>query len=147
MAVKYIPDGYSTITPFIIVKDAKKFIEYVNKAFNAELKSKFDAPDGKVMHAEIKIGESILMLGEAMEQWPPFPGMLYLYVPDVDATYKQAMAAGGESLREPTTEFYGDRSAGLRDAWGNQWWLATHVEDVSEEEMEKRHKEMAAKQA
>jgi len=147
MTVKPIPDGYRTLTPFILVKDAAKLIDYILKAFDGKIKSRHDGPDGKVMHAEILIGDSILMLGEANEKYPAMPAMLYLYVNDVDDTYDQAIKAGGKSLREPTTEFYGDRSSGVADEFGNQWWIATHVEDVSPEEMQRRQEELLAKQS
>ncbi len=99
------------------------------------------------MHASIRIGNSHIMLGEASEKWPAIPAMLYLYVEDVDSMYNSAVKAGGVSLREPTTEFYGDRSSGVKDSFGNQWWMATHVEDVSPEEMQRRQEEMIKGQA
>ena len=98
-------------------------------------------PDGKIMHATAKIGDSIIMVADEMDRFPATSSMLYLYMDDVDTVYQKAIKAGGESLREPTNEFYGDRSAGVKDAWGNQWWIATHIEDVDEEEMERRAKE------
>jgi PhnB protein len=97
-------------------------------------------PDGTVMHAEIQIGNSRVMLGEAKGEHKPSQSMLYLYVEDTDAMYKRAMQAGGISIMEPTNQFYGDRNAGVKDHCDNQWWIATHVEDVSAEEMEKRMK-------
>jgi PhnB protein len=95
-------------------------------------------PDGSIGHAEVRIGDSMVMLGQARDEWKARPGTLYLYVPDVDATYRRALAAGGASLREPTTQVYGDRSGGVEDPVGNQWWMATHVEDVSPEEIDRR---------
>ena len=83
----------------------------------------------------------MVMMGQARDEWKPRPGTLYLYVPDVDATYQRALAAGGTSLREPSTQVYGDRSGGVEDPLGNQWWIATHVEDLSPEEIERRAKE------
>ncbi len=94
--------------------------------------------DGSVSHAEVRIGDSVVMMGEPMDASKSMPGMLYLYIPDVDAAYKRALAAGATSVREPTNEFYGDRSAGVKDAFGNIWYMATHVEDVPPEEMAKR---------
>ena len=99
------------------------------------------------MHAQMKIGDSIIMLSDARAEWMPMPCMFYLYVNDTDATYARAMKAGGKSLREPATQFYGDRSGGVQDPCGNQWWIATHVEDVSPEEMEKRAAEFMAAMA
>ena len=95
-------------------------------------------PDGTLQHGEVKIGDSIVMLAEASGQWKPRPSTLYLYVNDTDATYRRAIEAGATSLMEPATQFYGDRSAGVQDPAGNFWWIATHVEDVSPEEMHRR---------
>ncbi|HEY5919270.1 MAG TPA: VOC family protein, partial [Chryseolinea sp.] len=101
---------------------------------------------GKIMHATVQIGDSLVMVADVMTGTEPMPAMLYLYVDDVDAVYRQAInVAGTSSLREPVDEFYGDRSAGVKDEWGNQWWLATHVEDVSDEEMERRKEEFLHK--
>ncbi len=86
----------------------------------------------------MKIGDSIIMMGEAAGQWKPLPSMLYVYVPDTDATYQRALQAGGRTLREPRDEFYGDRTAGVEDPCGNQWWIGTHIEDVAPEEMQRR---------
>ena len=145
MAVKPIPDGYHTVTPFLLVKEAEKVIEFLKRAFGAVESSRHTMPDGSIMHAELRIGDSNVMLAEANEKWPAMPSMLYLYMQDVDSVYKKAVQAGGKSLREPTNEFYGDRSAGVIDPSGNQWWIATHVEDVPEEEMKRRQEEMAQK--
>lgn len=135
---KPIPDGFHTVTPFLIVNDTTKLLEFIKKAFNGETTSIMKDPDGRVMHATARIGDSLIMSSDEMERFPAMPCMLYLYVDDVDAIYKQAIKAGGQSLREPTDEFYGDRSAGIKDAWNNQWWIATHVEDVDDEEMKRR---------
>jgi uncharacterized glyoxalase superfamily protein PhnB len=102
------------------------------------------APDGGVMHAEVKIGDSKIMMGEAMGEWKAKPCSLYLYVEAVDAVYQRAIQAGGTSVREPMVQFYGDRTAGVVDPCGNYWGIATHVEDVSHEELEKRFAAMMA---
>ncbi len=138
MSVQYKPDGWHTVTPYIYNTNTSETIDFAIAAFGATLKEKHLMSDGSVMHAEITIGDSIIMMGDARDGKPPMPTMLYLYVEDCDSVYTSAMAAGGKSLREPTTEFYGDRSSGVTDPWGNQWWIATHVEDVSDEEMQKR---------
>lgn len=143
MAVDPKPEGYHTITPYLIVKRAAEFIEFTKQAFAAQEKERFPTPDGKVMHAGVKIGDSIMMLSDSSAEFEPTRSSIHLYVDDVDATYKHALQAGGESLREPGDQFYGDRSAGIEDGFGNQWWLATHVEDVSPEEMQKRQAAMA----
>lgn len=138
MAVDPIPAGYHSVTPNIIVKDCARVIEFAKQAFAAHERMRFDTPEGSVAHAEIQIGDSIVMVADASEQFPPHPSILLVYVNDVDATYTQALAAGGKSLREPANAFYGDRTGGVQDVAGNQWWIATHVEDVSVEEMQKR---------
>jgi PhnB protein len=138
MAAKPIPDGFHTVTPYLVVQEVDKVIDFVKRAFAAQERFRHLRPDGKTGHAEVTIGNSILMLGEAPEPSKTMPGMLYLYVNDADATYKQAVAAGGKSIMEPTTMFYGDRSGAVADPCGNQWWIATHVEDVTPEEVNRR---------
>jgi uncharacterized glyoxalase superfamily protein PhnB len=98
-------------------------------------------PDGKIGHAEVEIGDSIVMLADVPPDGEAMRTMLNIYVEDCDATYKSALAAGAESVREPEDQFYGDRSGGVRDKWGNQYYVSTHIEDVSPEEMERRVKE------
>ena len=144
--VKPIPDGFHTITPFLIVSQAEMLMEFIKNAFNGHVTSLMRHDDGRIMHATMTIGDSNLMLSDASEHYGPMQAMLHLYVEDVDQVYRQALQARGESLREPTNEFYGDRSAGIRDPWGNQWWIATHVEDVSEEEIRKRAEEFRSQQ-
>ncbi len=138
MAVKPIPDGYHTVTPYLTVTGVAKLIDFLKRAFDAKELHCMTAPDGSVMHGEVRIGDSPVMLGEARGEWPAMPSAFYLYVPDIDALYKRAIAAGGISVREPTNEFYGDRVGGVKDAFGNQWWIATHIEDVGHEEIARR---------
>jgi PhnB protein len=147
MGVNPIPEGYRTVTPYLVVEGAANVLEFVKQAFGAEEKFRMDMPGGKIGHAEAKIGDSIVMVGDAGEENPAMPAMIHLYVDDCDATYERALAAGATSEREPTDQFYGDRSAGVRDSAGNLWWIATHVEDVSEEEMAKRMEAATAAQA
>jgi PhnB protein len=97
-----------------------------------------DAPGGRIMHASVRIGDSPVMMGESSADYPSLQMMLYLYLEDSEAAYRRAMAAGASSIQEPKDEFYGDRVAAVRDVFGNQWWMATHIEDVSAEEMERR---------
>ena len=136
--VNPIPRGFHTVTPFLIVKNATGLLDFISKAFNGETTSIMKDPDGKVMHATARIGNSTVMVSDASDRFPSVSSMLYLYMDDVDVVYKKALNAGGQSLREPTDEFYGDRSAGVRDAWDNQWWIATHIEDVDEKELKRR---------
>jgi PhnB protein len=138
MAIKPIPDGYHTVTPYLTVRGVRRLLEFAKQAFDAEVKFQMPRPDGEVAHAEFRIGDSMIMAGEPHDQWPPAPGVLYLYVPDVDAVFQKAVAAGAEVVRPLADQFYGDRSGGVKDPCGNQWWVATHVEDVSMEEMGKR---------
>lgn len=138
--VKPIPDGYRTVTPYLVVENAEKLLEFLTSAFDASVTTCTRHSDGSVGHAEVKIGDSMIMIGQAGPQSQPMPCMLYLYVPDTDAVYAQAVKAGGISIMEPANQFYGDRNAGVKDHCGNQWWIATHVEDVSPEELEQRAK-------
>jgi len=144
MAVQPIPAGYQTVTPYLAVEGATQLLEFVKRAFDAEQLSCSNRADGSVWHAEIRIGDSRVMLAEAASPWKPMPSSLYLYVPDTDATYNRAIAAGATSVMEPADQFYGDRNAGVQDAVGNIWWIATHVEDVAPEEMERRQKAAAS---
>lgn len=138
MAVKAIPDGYHTITPYLVVKDVARLIDFLKEAFLAREVERLALPGGRVMHAEVCIGDSMLMMGEAKEGFPPRPATIYLYVEDTDAVYRRALQAGGRSLMEPADQFYGDRNAGIEDPSGNQWWIGTHVEDVAPEEIARR---------
>lgn len=137
MAVKPIPEGYHTVVPYLIVADVAKELEFVQKAFGAKVVEKLEK-DGSVQHADVLIGDSHVMMGASSDQWPARPATLHLYVENCDALHQAAIGAGATSLREPTNEFYGDRSGGVIDPQGNQWWMATHIEDVSKEEMERR---------
>jgi len=141
MAVQPIPEGFHTVTPYLSVEGAKEFVDFLKRAFSAEEIFIHPTPDGGVGHAQLRIGDSMIMLGEVMEPQRPTPASLYLYVPDADAVYHQAVAAGGMSLMEPTDMFYGDHHGGVRDAWGNQWWIATHIRDVGPEELQKAAEE------
>jgi len=138
MSVNYLPSGYHTVTPYLTVRGASKLLEFVNKTFDAQQIVLMTRPDGGIGHAEVRIGDSMVMMGEAPADSTPMPAMLYVYVKDADATYSRAIQAGGTSLREPANQFYGDRHGAVTDPVGNQWWIATHVEDVSPEEMKRR---------
>lgn len=142
MAVKPIPDGYAGVTPYLIVRGAKDLIEFLKEVFDAEEMFKMDTPDGRIMHAEVRVAGAPVMLSDGSPQWEPSPAMMHVYVTDTDATYQKALAAGATSVREPANQFYGDRTAGVKDKFGNTWFLATHVEDVPHEEMELRASKM-----
>jgi PhnB protein len=147
MAVKPIPDGYHTVTPYLVVADAEAQIDFLKNAFGGEETLRHKDDKGRVSHAEVRVGNSMLMIGQARDQWKPMPAMFYLYVEDVDAVYKRAVEAGAKPIQEPTNQAYGDRTGGVEDSLGNQWWVGTHVEDVSSEEIERRYSELAKKQA
>ena len=135
---KSVPTGYHTVTPYFTVRDAAALLAFLERAFDARETFRMAGPDGSIRHAEARIGDSMVMIGQAGGEWTPRPNTVHLYVDDVDATYRKALAAGATSTREPADQFYGDRSAGVEDAQGNSWWIATHVEDVSPEEMDRR---------
>jgi PhnB protein len=139
-----VPEGHHTVTPYLIVPDATAMLSFMERAFGAEVLGRHHDPDGRVMHAEARIGDSRVMLGESTGEWPPTRAMLHLYVEDADAWHRRAVDAGARSVRDPEDTFYGDRSGGVEDPFGNQWWIATHVEDVSPEEMERRSAAKAA---
>jgi PhnB protein len=126
---KAIPQGYHTVTSYLVVPGVTKLIDFAKQVFGATEVRLFKRPDGSVQHAEIKIGDSIVMMGEGADS-KNFPGMLHLYMEDVDAVYKRAIQAGAKSLREPADQPHGDRMAGVEDAFGNQWWIATHIRDM-----------------
>ncbi|HEX5432191.1 MAG TPA: VOC family protein [Bryobacteraceae bacterium] len=146
MALKPVPEGYHSVTPYLVVSGVDKLLDFVKRAFGAREIHRMARPDGLIMHAEAQIGDSRIMMGDAAGQHPNMPAMLYLYVPDVDATYQRALSAGAKSVSEPKTQFYGDRNGAVADPCGNQWYIATHVEDVSPDEMERRSREQMAQQ-
>ncbi|ABF40426.1 Glyoxalase/bleomycin resistance protein/dioxygenase [Candidatus Koribacter versatilis Ellin345] len=147
--VKPIPDGYHSVTPYLVIKGAKQAMEYYTKAFGAQEVYKMLDDKGNVAHAEIKIGNSMVMLAEEKVELahksPITLGgsavSMVLYVDDCDAVFNRAVEAGGSVERPLTTQFYGDRSGGLKDPFGYVWYVSTHVEDVSPEEMDRRMKE------
>jgi len=140
MTVRPIPEGFHTVTPYLVVSDPALLIDFLKAAFDAEEIERSVEASGRVAHAQVRVGNSMVMMGGATEKHPPQPSMLYLYVRDTEATYRTAVQAGGESLMKPTLQFYGDLNAAVLDPCGNQWWIATHVEDVSPEEIAKRMK-------
>jgi PhnB protein len=145
MPVRPIPEGFRTVTPYLLVNGVAPLIDFLKAALGAVEVHRMAAPDGAVMHAEIRIGDSMVMLGDPKGRHAPMPACIHLYVPDADALYRQAIAAGGKSLIEPKDQFYGDRMAGITDPAGNQWWMATHIEDLSPEDMKRRETEFMQK--
>ena len=155
MAVQPIPEGYHTLSPSLIVDGASDAIDFYTRAFGATERGRMPGPDGKIAHAELQIGDSVLMLSD------PFPMQnakaptelggtsvsIFMYVEDVDAVYKQAIEAGGTSTMEPDDMFWGDRFGALMDPFGHAWAIATHIEDLSEEEMRERGQKAMAEMA
>jgi PhnB protein len=143
MAVKAKPSDYNTVTPFLYVSNVPRLLKFLKEAFGAEEKMQHLAPDGAVMHAEVKIGDSMVMMSERSISYPEMPCQLYLYVNDADEIYDKALDAGATAFREPADQFYGDRSGAVTDPCGNIWWISTHIEDVSPAEMQKRMEAMS----
>jgi PhnB protein len=138
-SVRAVPEGFSTVTPYLVVDEAAKLIEFIKNAFDGKVTFITHGDDKeKIMHATVKIGDSTIMISDTMEDNKTQTSMLYLYLEDADAVYKKAIQAKATSVREPITEFYGDRAGAVKDSWGNTWWIATHVEDVSDEELKQR---------
>lgn len=143
MSVRPIPEGHPRVSPYLMVDDASALLAFMVDVFDAQILSRHLTPDGRVMHAEVRIVDSVVMVGGANAQWPPVPAALHIYVEDVDSVHTRAVAAGGRSLEAPVTKFYGDRSAHVTSPGGVTWFITTHVEDVSDEEMERRMKAAA----
>jgi PhnB protein len=137
-SVKFMPEGYHNVTPILVVKNAPGLIDFLKQTFNAKERYRMAEPDGTIMHAEVAIGDSAVMMAEASGDRKPNTGNLYVYVEDADNIYQKALKAGATSVKEPEDHFYGDRSGAVKDPTGNIWWIATHIEDVSEEEMHAR---------
>lgn len=148
--VPFQPPGYHSVTPYMTLRDAGSALDFYARAFGAELVMKLDMPDGKVAHAEIRIGDSIVMMSEENAEWGNLsplalggsPVHLMIYVPDADAAFARALAAGGEQVRPVEDQFYGDRSGTVKDPYGYQWTLATHMEEVCTEEAQRRMEAM-----
>ena len=146
MAAKPIPDGYRTVTPYLIVRGAAAALEFYKKAFGAKERMRLPMPGGRIGHAEIEIGDSVIMLADEFPEMGAkspqtiggTPVGICVYVENVDARFKQAIAAGGKEEKPVIDQFYGDRSGTLADPFGHKWTLATHIEDVTPEEIGRR---------
>lgn len=149
--VKPVPDGYHSVQPYLHVRGAAQAIEFYRQSFGATEIMRIRRPDGGVGHAELRLGDSVIMLADEVPErgvYSPahFGGSavsLMIYVEDCDTVYRQALAAGAKSLREPADQFYGDRGAGVEDPFGFQWWLATHIRDMTVEELRNAAEEEA----
>jgi uncharacterized glyoxalase superfamily protein PhnB len=132
------PNNYHTATPYLMVTEAGKLIAFLETVFGAQVSERIVRPDGKIVHADVRIGDSTIMVADASDDWAPMPGAIYLYVNNTDTTYQQAIQAGATSLMVPADQFHGDRMAAVKDLVGNVWWIVTHIEDVSPEDLQKR---------
>ena len=135
-----IPQGFHTVTPYFLVRDGQRFIRFLEQAFDGELLARHDGTDGHILNAEVRVGDSVLMLGEPPEPHKPTQTMMYLYVPDADALYRRALAAGAKATAPMEDQFYGDRAGAVQDDEGNTWWIATRKEEVPAGELERRMK-------
>ena len=142
MAVKAKPADYHTVTPFLYVSNIPRLLKFLKEGLGAVERMQHIGPDGAIMHAEVKIGDTVLMMAERSVDYPEMPCQLYVYVDDCDEVYDKAVEAGGTGFREPADQFYGDRSGAVKDPCGNFWWISTHIEDVDPSEMEERMKNM-----
>ena len=148
MTVKAIPEGYSTISPYVMVKDADAFLKFLKDAFGVKpVMEPMRTPEGKIMHVDVVLGTSHIMFGEETKDYPAQPMGLYLYVEDSDKVFQQAIKAGAKARVEPRDEFWGDRHGCVVDRFNNIWWISTHKKDVSEDEIKRRAKEALAKAA
>lgn len=136
--VRAIPAGYTTVTPWIVTPDTAALIAFARRAFDAEEIACLRGPDGKVHHAELRIGDAIVMAFDSAPGWPPTPALLRLYVEDGDATHRRAVAAGAVSVTEMTELFFGARVGRVRDPLGNLWWIQEHLEDLDHQELMRR---------
>jgi uncharacterized glyoxalase superfamily protein PhnB len=134
----YQPEGYQSVIPYLHVNGAAKLIAFMKEVFDAQEIAVYPRPDGTVGHAALRIGDSVIELADVSPEWPAMPCAMQVYVPDTDAAYHRALKAGASLLIEPTNQFYGDRTASVRDSCGNNWYIATQVEVVSREEVQKR---------
>ena len=141
------PPGYGTVTPWIISRNAGRLIEFTKAAFGAQELARIPGPDGGIGHAEVRIGDSIVMMFDARDGWPDTPAFLRVYVPDADAAFQRALAAGATPVTAVTGLFFGDRVGRVRDPLGNIWWLQAHVEDVDPAELARRPQDPAAAEA
>jgi len=133
-----IPAGFHTITPFISAKGADRLIDFVVRTFGAQELMCLTHDDGTIMHAQVRIGDSVMMLSEACGDAGPMPAVMWLYVEDADAVFDRALKAGATKITDPQDQFFGDRAGGVKDPFGNTWWIATHQEDVPEDELHRR---------
>lgn len=127
MTRPYKPEGYPSVSAYVMVNGAQRVIDFLKKTFDATELRRYDSPDGSIMHVEVRIDDTVVMLSEGGGSFPAFPVWLHVYVPDVDATYRRALEAGGVSVQEPQQKGDPDRRGGVKDPSGNTWWIATQM--------------------
>jgi uncharacterized glyoxalase superfamily protein PhnB len=128
MNIRWKPEGYASVSPYLMAAGAQRVIDFLKQAFGAAELRRYDMPDGSIMHAEVRIDDTVIMLADGGGAWPAFPAWMHVYVRDVDATYRRALEAGGVTVQEPQQrEGDPDRRAGVQDPAGNTWWIATQV--------------------
>jgi PhnB protein len=156
--VKPIPDGYHTITPYLVVRDTKRALEFYSKAFGAETTLSMPGPGGRIMHAEMRIGDSMIFVTDEFPEMAPqvkapestgglVTGSIFMYVPDTDAVFKRAVSAGAKVIMAPADQFWGDRFGKISDPFGHHWGIATHKEDLTPQEIQKRKAEFEKQMA
>lgn len=145
MSLHHIPKGCHTVTPYLLVDGARELIDFLENVFDANVLVL--SPHGEIIgHAALQIGDSRVELADACEEWGKTSAAMHIYVPDVDSTYQKALDAGASSMREPTDMFYGERGASIKDPFGNQWHIATQIEELSSEEIYRRAEEFQKQQ-
>jgi len=147
MTISYKPAGHQAVIPYLQIPNAGQELEFLGKVFHAKESHVSRDLQGRVIHATVSIGDSVIMLAEASPQWPAVPANVYVYVTDVDAACARALASGAASVMKPADQFYGDRNCGVKDSNDITWWIATHIEDVSPAELQRRSEEAMKKRA
>ena|SRR5438093_588012 len=137
---KAVPQGYHSVTPYLIVEGVPRLIQFLKDTFDADVGESVKGPEGRIAHAELTIGDSLIMMADATPKYAPIASQLYVHVENVDMTFKRGLDTGASSVQEPADQFYGDRTAGFKDPTGNYWWIAQRMEEVSAEELERRLK-------
>ena len=132
------PQGYSTVCPYLMVKSVEAQIDFLVNVFQAEVKEEMKAKEGELRHGEVRIGDSVIMMGKSREEYPSRKSMNYIFVQDVDTAYNKALELGAKSVMEPTDQYYGHRDAGIEDPQGNEWWIGQQIENLTAEELQQR---------
>ena len=138
MSTNWLPKNAPRLSPYLIVADLHVLKQFLKAVFSADCQLEIKDENGNLNHLEFRLDDSVIMSGQSSPEFPPLSAMLHTYVPDCDAVYQKALEAGAESVMPPSDQFYGDRSAGVKGPDGNYWWFATHIEDLDQNELEKR---------